>query len=93
MRELEAYKTNYISLGQEIQACSDQIQKYMEDSRQRLTYMLKQMDEKLVQMQDRLQVVESENTNFKFDIDKLSAKEAVHEDSIRKMQMDISKLF
>lgn len=74
MRELDSYKSNYDSIGKEIQQTQAQIKKYMDENVERLTDFMSKGDEKLIQIDDRLFKVEKTSTDHKFDIDKLVAR-------------------
>ena len=83
-KELEAFRVSYESQRAEIDATSERIKKYMNETQQTIYYKIKVSDEKIVEYNERLNKAEGEILDHKFDIDRNTSVLNQHEDSIRK---------
>ena len=74
IRELDYYKTNYVSLGEEITETKKRIEEYMTAQAGGLGDFMKKAQETMTKMEDRISKLEGNSLDHKFGIDRLVAK-------------------
>ena len=92
LKELDLFKKNYESLGQEIEEMNTNLKQYMTEAQIGLNNHMRQTQETLIKMNDKLTKTDDMVMKHKFDIDKLQAVSNQNRDSVKHIINDIGKL-